>query len=114
MRKLLGINGEEKAAEFLKSKGYTILHRNYKVKFGEADIIAKHGEYLVFIEVKTRKGDLFGQPYEAVDTKKQQKLRSIALAFMKNAGYEMPVRFDIISIVASEASEKISHMEGAF
>jgi putative endonuclease len=102
------------AVEYLQGKGYKILHRNYKVKFGEADIIAKDGEYLVFIEVKTRKGDLYGQPYEAVDAKKQQKLRSIALSFMKSAGYELPVRFDIISIITSGASEEISHFEGAF
>ncbi|MCE5311537.1 MAG: YraN family protein [Nitrospiraceae bacterium] len=114
MTKALGMSGEAQAAAYLESKGYKILHRNYKVKFGEADIIAKHGERLIFVEVKTRKGDLFGQPYEAVDARKQQKLRAIAMSFMKQAGVELPVRFDIISIISSVRGHDISHIEGAF
>jgi len=114
MTKSLGMSGEDMAVEYLKEKGYKIVHRNFKTGFGEADIIAKYGDRLIFVEVKTRKGDLFGQPYEAVGPRKQEKLRAIALAFMKKAGKELPVRFDIISIISSDQKEEIIHIEGAF
>ena len=68
--KQVGSKGEDLAAEFLKDKGYRIIGRNYKTPIGELDIIAKDGETLVFVEVKTRSSNAFGYPFEAVGSRK--------------------------------------------
>ena len=75
--KQVGSKGEVLAAEFLKDKGYRIIERNYKTPVGELDIIAKDGETLVFIEVKTRSNNAFGYPFEAVDSRKKHKLQNL-------------------------------------
>lgn len=112
--KYLGSKGEDLAIRFLKGKGYRIIARNYKTAAGEVDIIAKDGSTLVFIEVKTRSGSLFGQPFEAVDKRKRQKLKNIALLYLKKLGEEPPVRFDILSILYDNGKEEIEHIKDAF
>ena len=82
-QKLLGRVGEKKAAEYLKKKGYKIIKTNYKTAIGEIDIIAEDGEYLVFIEVKTRSTADFGQPSQAVNLKKQEKYYKVALQYLQ-------------------------------
>lgn len=110
-KKLLGRVGEEQAVKFLKKQGYAVLERNYKNAFGEIDVIAKDGEYTVFIEVKTRSGDGFGAPSEAVDRRKRQKYGRIAAAYLnfKNAA-DAPCRFDVIEIQEGQ----INHIKDAF
>lgn len=81
--KSLGSKGEDLAVRFLKRKGYRIIERNYKTPIGEIDIIAQDGGTLVFIEVKTRTSASFGYPFEAVDRKKRQKLKNLALLYLK-------------------------------
>ncbi|HMK42961.1 MAG TPA: YraN family protein [Dissulfurispiraceae bacterium] len=93
---------------------YSIIRRNYRYRRAEADIIAQDGLTLVFIEVKARTSLQYGQPFEAVGRDKQDRLRRIALAFLKRAGRELPVRFDVISIVVSGGKRQIEHIEGAF
>ena len=110
-KKLLGRVGEKKAVEYLKSKGLKILEKNYKNAFGEIDIIAKDGEYTAFIEVKTRSGDAFGAPSEAVDYRKQQKYARIASAYAVKKGIcDTPLRFDVIEV----ENEKINYVKDAF
>ena len=110
-KKLLGRVGEDKAAAFLKAHGIKVLDRNYKNAFGEIDIIAKDGEYTVFCEVKTRSGDGFGAPSEAVDYRKRQKYARIAKAYLLNNGLsDAAVRFDVIEI----ENGKINHIKDAF
>ena len=110
-KKLLGKIGEKKAAEFLKKKGYKILECNYKSPFGEIDIIAQDGEYTVFIEVKTRTGEDFGAPSEAVDIRKRQKyVKSASYYLSFKDKWETPSRFDVIEIKNGE----INHIIDAF
>lgn len=113
--KALGIEGEDLAVKFLKKKGYRIIERNYKTFVGEIDIIAKDGDTVVFIEVKTRTDDSFGYPFEAVNRRKKQKLKNLALLYLKKQAKEYPVRFDVISIFRKDNGEKeIEHIKDAF
>ncbi len=113
--KALGIEGEELAVKFLKKKGYSIIARNYKTHVGEIDIIAKDSNIIVFIEVKTRTNDSFGYPFEAVDKRKREKLKNLALLYLKKQAHEYPVRFDVISIFRMDNGEKeIEHIKDAF
>ena len=110
-KKFLGRAGEVKAAEFLKKKGYKILEKNYKTPLGEIDIIATDKEYIVFIEVKTRSGDEYGAPSEAVNLKKQQKYHKTALYYLqRNKKMDEPCRFDVIEIEDGQ----INHILNAF
>ena len=110
-KKLLGRVGEEQAAKYLKKQGYRVLERNYKNAFGEIDIIAKDGEYTVFIEVKTRSDESFGTPSEAVNYKKRMKYGRIAAAYLNLKGIaDAPCRFDVIEVKEGE----INHIKDAF
>jgi putative endonuclease len=110
----LGKEGEELAVRFLKKQGFRIVGKNYRTPFGEIDIIAEDGEVLVFIEVKTRSGDAFGSPFEAVDRKKRDKIRKVALCYMKKIRKEPQARFDVLSIDAEGGQKKIEHIRDAF
>lgn len=111
----LGSEGEDLAVKFLRKKGYRIISRNYKNYIGEIDIIAKDGETVVFIEVKTRANDSFGFPFESVHRKKRQKLKNLALLYLKKLGEELPVRFDVLSITCAEnGNTEIDHIQDAF
>ena len=102
-KKFLGKVGEKKAVDFLKTKGYKILETNYKTHVGEIDIIAEDQGYTVFIEVKTRSGDEFGAPSEAVDRKKQEKYFKVATEYlMKKGKIDTPCRFDVVGIENGE------------
>ena len=109
-----GRTGEELAVCYLKNQGYTIVERNYRMRIGEIDIIARDGECLVFIEVKTRRSSRFGSPFEAVDFRKQQQISRVALAFMiQNQCGEVPVRFDVVG-VHLEKSPRVELIKNAF
>ena len=106
-----GAIGEHDAKEFLEDNGYKILATNFKNKYGEIDIIAKHKGYIVFIEVKARMNSEFGSPSEFVTPAKQQKVRSTAIAYLSAKHLtDANVRFDVIEIL----DEKINHIEDAF
>lgn len=92
---------EERAAAFLKEQGYDILERNFYSKYGELDIIARDGAYIVFVEVKYRKSMRRGQPWEAVDLKKQRHIIRTAQYYMKSNQFSQgtPCRFDVVSIL---------------
>jgi putative endonuclease len=112
--KTLGNDGEIAAATFLRGKGYCILHRNYRTPVGEADIIAEDKGITVFVEVKTRSSEAFGSPFEAVDRRKQEKLKRIALYYLKGRKEELPVRFDVISIMFKDGRHEVTHIKEAF
>ncbi len=95
-RKATGRSGEDAAVQYLEKQGYVILERNYRLRIGEVDIIARDGEYLVFIEVKTRRSRSFGSPFDAVDLRKQHRISRVASAYMQ--GRELPVRFDVVAV----------------
>ncbi len=113
----LGDEGERLAARHLRRLGYKILARRYRTAMGEIDLIARDGACIVFVEVKTRRSDVAGQPQEAVDAYKQAQLARLALAFLKRYRLlEQPARFDVISIVWEGARTKpqIVHYRNAF
>ena len=96
---VFGKNSEEIAAQFLLSKGYRILERNYRTPRGELDIIAVDGDAIVFVEVKARRGMGFGEPVWAVDRKKQQHLIKASLFYLARKRIQnRSCRFDIVVI----------------
>lgn len=111
----LGKKGEEIAVEFLKGKGYLILETNWRHRRAEVDIIAKDGEILVFVEVKTRSTQLWGQPELAVTPKKERLMVDASGVYMEQINHQWEVRFDIVSvIVINEGQEEITHFKDAF
>ena len=100
----IGQSAESRAAEYLTKQGLKIIDRNFSAKTGEIDLIALDAETLVFIEVKFRKSNRFGQPYETVTHSKQQKIIRTAQTFLlKNKKYtNNACRFDIISMLNDE------------
>ena len=109
-----GKRSEIIATEYLKEKGYKILETNYKNKIGEIDIIAQDKDYIVFVEVKARLSQKFGHPFDAIDERKQQKIRAIASIYLiNNKKYGTKCRFDAISILGLENPE-ICHLVDAF
>ncbi|MFN3740871.1 MAG: YraN family protein [Thermodesulfovibrionales bacterium] len=112
-----GLKGEALAISYLKKKGYKILEKNYRTKFGEIDIIASKDDVVVFIEVKTRSTDAFGAPEESVTTEKQERIKKAALYYLKNLRTIPALRFDVISIlypVKLKQEPQIEHIEHAF
>jgi putative endonuclease len=115
-RVTFGQAGEDLAAAFLKRKGYKILVRNYRQKFGEIDIIASSEGTLVFVEVKTRKNTAFGTPFEAVTEKKQRQIGRVAQDYLgKNDLFDKPARFDVVSVlICGDNPPVIEHLPNAF
>lgn len=97
--KELGRRGEDAAVRFLERRGYDIVERNWTCFAGEADIIARDDEVVVFVEVKTRTGASNGLPAEAVTKNKRERYEKIACAFLADYDVvDVPVRFDVVSI----------------
>lgn len=112
LRHEVGRIGEELAARYLESLGYTIVERNFVATQGEIDIIAKDGEELVFIEVKTRTSIQFGRPSEAVDEPKQKHLISTAKYYLYSKHLENEfVRIDVIEVYLRENKCRINHLK---
>lgn len=111
-----GRRGERIAAEFLRRQGYAILAQNYRKRCGEVDIVARDGDTLVFVEVKTRSSTIFGKGYEAVDYRKQRKLTRIAEEYLvRHDLCTSPARFDVISVhLASGGDSTVHHIPNAF
>lgn len=105
-RKSLGNLGENLALKQLKNNGYKILERNFRSKFGEIDIIAQEGDFLVFIEVKTRWSQKFGPPEEAVTPWKIKRITKAA-QYYKMLQSELPeaLRIDVVAIDLSPGGE---------
>ncbi|MCU0450710.1 MAG: YraN family protein [Bernardetiaceae bacterium] len=112
-KKAQGQRGEDLAAVFLQQKGYEILHRNYRYLRGEIDIVARQGQVLVFVEVKTRKSISYGYPEQAVGPGKQHLIKQTAEGFLVEHQHQGDIRFDIVSIVTWPGLE-IVHFEDAF
>ena len=114
----LGTWGEAIAAEALRSRGFTVVERNYRSRYGEIDIIASNRQYLVFCEVKLRKSANFAAAREFVDARKQQRLRTTALLYLSQHETPLQPRFDVIEIDAPDGTQtrrpQITHMEDAF
>ena len=111
----LGKEGEKNAKQFLEDNGYTVLFTNWRFRHKEIDIICKHENFLVFVEVKTRSNDFFQKPFDAVEIKKQKLLIDAAEAFVTDFTNFSEIRFDIISIVFNHNKvQSIEHIKEAF
>ncbi len=110
----LGREGEERAREFLRSLGYEILETNWRCGNHELDIIAKDGNILVVVEVKTRRSSYFGEPEAAVNAKKRRIIVKAADAYINMNALELEVRFDIISLIIGKGKCEIHHIPDAF
>lgn len=101
----VGQRGEQITEDYLRSKGYVILAKNYRTRFGEIDLVAKDKETLVFIEVKTRRTSLFGKPEESITRKKiRHLLTAIAIFLARTVSYRTTWRFDVITITFSSSN----------
>lgn len=110
---IVGGLGEDIARKFLIKNKYKILHTNYKTKLGEIDIVCfdKKTDTYVFVEVKYRSTKIFGYPREAVDSRKQNKIKMVATEYMRsNRIYNKKARFDVVEIL----DEDITHIKNAF
>lgn len=111
----LGKKGEEKAIEYLLSKGYAIVEKNWVSGHKEVDIIAKINNILVIVEVKTRQVPVLVAPEFAVDSYKQRNLIWAAEAYVRMKKLNCDVRFDIVSIIVDKKGNfLIDHLENAF
>ncbi len=111
----LGRQAEDLAARHLKKLGYTIVERNFKTALGEIDLVARHENDLVFVEVKARSSDRFGSPAEAVTFAKQRKLSMLALEYLRRNGLEdVSARFDVVTVDAGRRPPRVEVIANAF
>lgn len=97
---LLGSIGEQFAAQELQRRGYKILGRNVRTRLGELDIVARDGNTLCFVEIKTRRSTAFGYPQESVTRQKQWHMTRMAQSYMKaHAAIEVSARFDVVALL---------------
>jgi putative endonuclease len=115
-RQAVGTLGEQAACAALEGQGYRILHRNYRVRGGELDIVCEKDGTLVFCEVKTRTSAVFGLPEEAITVTKRRRLRRLALEYLQREGLRAPkLRFDVVSVhVADGRVGELRHLVAAF
>src|SRR5205809_5934294 len=98
-RQALGIRGEECAVAELQRRGYAILARRYRTRFGEIDIVAQHGPAIVFVEVKARRSMRYGSAAEAIPFWKQRRIAAMALDYLAWSNHlSDPCRFDVVAI----------------
>jgi putative endonuclease len=110
----LGKSGEELAVALLETKGYRILERNWRLGKEEIDIIARDGNFVVIVEVKTRTSNIFAEPETSVTKSKQRILIRIANAYVHYHRQQGEVRFDIITVLIRPEGETINHIVDAF
>ncbi len=111
----LGDWGEALALKTLKGLGYKKIIRNYRCPLGEMDVIAKDGDTLAFVEIKTRKGRSLGYAKEAVNDRKKHQLSKVALAYMKHHGCtEAKARFDVVAVCLNQGEPQVEVIKNAF
>lgn len=113
--KELGKTGEDRAVNFLRQKGFSIIKTNYRTPDGEIDIIAQDGDILVFVEVKLRRSLSFGGPEAAVNPEKQKKIRRIARQFISHYQlFDRDCRFDIVALLYEGKAVQVKYIPNAF
>jgi len=113
-----GVAGEVLAARFLRDKGYRIMSSNYRSRFGEIDIIAQDGQYIVFVEVKARSENSFYMPREAVTEDKQEKILKTAALYIRAYPSNLQPRFDVVEVWVTDKDPmvplQIDHLISAY
>lgn len=110
----LGKNGEEEAVRYLKSKGYKILEQNWRFRGYEIDIIAEDENYVVFVEVKTRATDQYGDPSDFVNKARMRRMVNAAHYYLLMSDVDKEWRFDIVGLIWDDKSFELEHIEDAF
>jgi putative endonuclease len=119
-RQALGAYGERLAARLLAEQGLVVLDRNWRCRDGELDIVARDGDALVFVEVKTRSSLAYGGPADAVDRRKAARIRRLAVQWIahRRAGGEpefwAAIRFDVVAVVRASPGVQVRHLAGVF
>jgi len=115
VRQQLGQRGEDMACTALGARGYAILHRRYRTRHGELDIVAQHGGVLVFVEVRARGSGRFGHAAESVTTQKQRRVAAMAEAYLRleQAG-DRVCRFDVVAVEADAVPPRVTIYADAF
>lgn len=107
-RQALGLEGETRACRALEALGYRVLQRRYRTRAGELDIVARHDQTIVFVEVKTRGGGEFGDPAASVTVQKQRRLVAMATDYLVRHGLtRAPARFDVVAITVAPGQEPV-------
>ncbi|WP_457571354.1 YraN family protein [Desulfovulcanus sp.] len=111
----VGRSGEDLAASYLRKKGYKILDRNWRCNFGELDLVCRHKQVIVFVEVKTRSASTSVLPSEALTHHKRKRLLKTATLYLsKNGLWDQRCRFDLICVILENNSADIEHVQNAF
>ncbi|PKP41566.1 MAG: YraN family protein [Bacteroidetes bacterium HGW-Bacteroidetes-12] len=113
-KQIIGKKGEQLAVDYLISNNYKICHKNWRKGKDEIDIIALEDDFIIFVEVKTRTSDFFGQPESFVNQRKQENMIRAANAYVEEKDIDKEVRFDIISIILSNNKTSLKHIKDAF
>lgn len=114
-RQSLGKLGEDLACAELSRRGYELLDRRYRTRFGEIDIVARHRGAIVFVEVKARRGDSFGDGAAAVTGGKQHRIGQMAVDFLSRRRLtNQPCRFDVVAISFDRGLPRVDVYENAF
>lgn len=111
---ILGKSGEDLACEYLCNKGYHLIDRNWRSGHKELDLILEDHGTLVVVEVKTRRNVLYGRPIDAVSPMKIRRTVDAADAYLRCMRLDMPVRFDVVSIVGVGSHSRVEHIIDAF
>jgi putative endonuclease len=115
-RQRLGLQGEQAAETALTRAGMRILERRFRCKLGEIDLIARHDDVIVFIEVKARRGEGYGRPAEAVTERKKRRLGRVALVWLSRRKLlDAPSRFDVVEVLRRQGGDlEVRHIRDAF
>ncbi len=105
--------GEDIAKDYLEKKGYKIIERNFKTKYAEIDLVARQKNELVFVEVRTKRGELFGTPEESLNKRKLRKLYWNVNSYASRIHWQGPYRVDAVCIVLGQdnSAQRINHYE---
>lgn len=111
----LGRRGEALAEEFLRARRYTIVARNFRCRAGEIDLVALDGPVIVFVEVRSRRGDRLGTPFESITGRKQAQVARVARHFLAARGWvDRDARFDVVGVRFDAEPPAVEHLRGAF
>lgn len=116
---VVGEKGESMVAQFLRNQGYVVIKRNYQCRYGEIDIIAQNNQYILFVEVKTRKAESLVPIENSVDIRKRKRLILTAEDYLSKTECDLQPRFDVALVTVNEKSEKgsgysLNYIKNAF
>lgn len=113
-----GKSGEDRVASYLRKNGWSVIKRNYQCRYGEIDIIAENDEYIIFVEVKTRKKNSLTSPAESVNFGKRKRIMLTAQDYLTKVICEKQPRFDVAAVTVEETKDgkryHLDYIENAF